>query len=120
MNFKSFIFKLGGTEKPPPDGNTKNVQIVVPLKYLSTFWRTLEIPLINCEMDLFLTWSSACVITNSAGPEIFTITDMKIYVPVLTYQLNINWNLLQQLESGIKRIINWNKYQSKVSIERQN
>ena len=51
----------------PADGNTKDVEIMVPLKYLSNFWRTLEMPLINCEVNFILTWSSTCVITNSTS-----------------------------------------------------
>ena len=62
--FKSTI-KITG--KNPADSNEKEVQIMVPLKYLSNFWRTLERPLINCEVNLTLTWSSTCVITNSTG-----------------------------------------------------
>ena len=46
------------TGNTPADGNTKNVEIIVPLKYLSNFWRTLETPLINCEINLILLWSS--------------------------------------------------------------
>ena len=57
---------------------------MVPLKYLSNFWRTLEMPLINCEVNLNLTWSSTCVITNSNGAATFEITDTKLYVPVVT------------------------------------
>ena len=53
---------------------------MVPLKYLSNFRRTLEMPLINFEINLILTWSSTCVITNSTGE----ITDTKLYVPVVT------------------------------------
>ena len=46
------------------NGNTKEVEIIVPLKHLSNFWRTLEMPLINGKVNLILTWSSSCVITN--------------------------------------------------------
>ena len=46
------------TGNAPADGNTKNVEIIVPLKYLSNFWRTLETPLINCEINLIILWSS--------------------------------------------------------------
>ena len=53
---KSFQFKVKITGKTPDDGNTKDVEIIVPLKYLSNFWRTLEMPLINCEVNLILTW----------------------------------------------------------------
>ena len=53
-SFKSNIKKTG---KNPAGGNTKDVEIIVPLKYLSNFWKTLEIPLINCEVELMLIWS---------------------------------------------------------------
>ena len=52
------------TEKTLNNGNTKEVEIIVPLKHLSNFWRTLEIPLINGKVNLILTWSSSCVVTN--------------------------------------------------------
>ena len=82
---------------------------MVPLKYLSNFWRTLEMSLINCEVNLILTWSSACVVTDSRGVGRFAITDTKLYVPVVTLSTQENTKLLQQLKSGIKRVINWNK-----------
>ena len=44
------------------DGDIENVEIMIPLKYLSNFWRTLEMPLINCEVEIILTWSAGCVI----------------------------------------------------------
>ena len=86
---------------------------MVPLKYLSNFWRTLEMPLINCEVNLILTWSSTCVITNSNGAGTFVITDTKLYAPVMTLSTQENTKFLQQLKSGFKRVINWNKYLSK-------
>ena len=79
-----------------------NVEIIVPLKYLSNFWRTLEIPLINCEVQLILTWSANCVIIytnlNNQVPT-FTITETNIYVPVVTLSTQDNTKLLQQLKS---------------------
>ena len=81
---KSFKSKTKITGKTPNDDNEKDVEIMVPLKYLSTFWRTLEMPLINCEVNLILTWSSTCVITESNGAGTFAITDTKLYVPVVT------------------------------------
>ena len=117
---ESFKFKIKIAGKTPAAGNTKDVEIAVPLKYLSNFWRTLEMPLINCEVNLILTWSSTCVITNSTGAGRFAITDTKLYVPVVTLSTQDNAKLLQQLKSGFKRTINWNKYQPKVSPERRN
>ena len=62
---ESLKSKLKITGNTPNNRNTKDVEIIVPLKYLSNFWRTLEMPLINCEVNLILTWSKDCLITNS-------------------------------------------------------
>ena len=93
---------------------------MVPLKHLSNFWRTLEMLLINCEVNLILTWSKDCVITNSTGEGKFKITDAKLYVPVITLSTQDNAKLLQQLESVFKRTINWNRYQSEPKTYMQN
>ena len=103
---QSFKSKVKITGNTPNNGNTKNVEIVVPLKYFRYFWRTLEMSLINCEVNLILTWSSTYVINNSTG--IFTIADTKRYLPfVTTLSTQDNTKLLQQLTSGTKRTINW-------------
>ena len=73
-----------------------NVEIAVPLKYLSNFWRTLEIPLINCEINVILTWSSTCVITNSKGAGKFAIIDKKLYISVEPLSTQDNSQQLQQ------------------------
>ena len=96
---------------------------MVPLKYLSNFWRTLEMPLINCEVNLILTWSADCVIicTNFANQiPTFTITEATLYVPVVTLSTQDNAKLLTQLKSGFKRAISWNKYLSKPELLRRN
>ena len=67
---------------------------MVPLKYLSNFWRTLEMSLINCEIKLMLIWSSTCVIINSTGVGTFAITNAKLYVPVVTLLTQNNAKLL--------------------------
>ena len=77
-------------------------------------------PLINCDVKLDLTWSSTCVITNSTGAGTFTITDTKLYVPVVALSPQENTKLLQQLKSGFKRVVNWNKYLSKPELLAQN
>ena len=93
---------------------------MVLLKYLSNFWRTLEMRLINYEVNLILTWSSTCVITHSNGAGVFAITDTKLYVPVVTLSTQENTKFFQQLKSGFKRVINWNKYLSKPELLAQN
>ena len=110
---ESFKSKIKITGKARDDDNEKDVEIMVTLKYLSNFWRTLEIPLINCEVNLILKWSSTYVITDSNGAETFAITDTKLYVPVVALSTQENTKLLQQLKSGFKRVINWDKYLSK-------
>ena len=82
----SFNFKAKITGQTGNDG-TEDVEIMVPLKYLSNFWRTLEMPLINCEVNIILTWSSTCVLVATNIPNqnaTFAITDTKLYVPVVT------------------------------------
>ena len=118
----SFNFKQKFTGETGNNG-TKDVEIMVPLKYLSNFWRTLEMPLINCEVNLILTRSSTCVIAavgdaNQAAT--FEITNTKLYVPVVILSTQENTKFLQQLKSGFKRVINWNKYLSKPELLAQN
>ena len=107
-NSESFKSKVKTTGKTPNNGNTKDVEIIVPLIYLSNFWRTLEMPLINCEVNLILTWSKDLVITNSTGEEKFAIIETKLYVPVVTLSTKDNEKLLQQLKSGFKKTIGTN------------
>ena len=106
----------------------------MPLKYLRNFWRTLDIPLINCEVSLALSWSATCVITSlekrlvtaaqgdnatvyddSPTDATFKITDTKLYVPVVTLSAENDNKLLEQLKTGFKRTIKWNKYRSEMS-----
>ena len=63
---KSFDYKTNITGKLEGNNTEKKIEIVVPLKHLSNFWRTLDMPLINCEINLILTWSENCVLTNKA------------------------------------------------------
>ena len=109
---ESFKTKIKITGKTPADGITKDVEIFVPLKNLSNFWRTLEMLLINCEVNLILTWSIDCVVSSATGETKFSITDTKLYVLLVTLSTQDNAKLLQQLKSGFKRITNWNKYES--------
>ena len=114
-SFKPKIKITGKTD----NNNAKNVEIMVPIKYLSNFWRTFEMSLINREVNLILTWSSTCVITNSNGAGTFAITDTKLYVPVVTLSTQENTKFLQQLKTGFKRVINSNKYLSKPELIRR-
>ena len=77
-------------------------------------------PLINCEVNLILTWSNDCVITNSTGEGKFAIIETKLYVPVVTLSTKDNEKLLQQLKSAFKKTISWNKYESRIKTFAQN
>ena len=81
---------------------------MVPLKYLSNFWRTLEMPLINCEISLQLKRSKKCILVagtaNNQNPS-FQINDTKLNVSVVTLSTQENIKLLKKLESGLKRTI---------------
>ena len=77
-------------------------------------------PLINCEVNLILIWSKDCVITNATGEGKFAITETKLYVPVVTLSTKDHEKLLQQLKSGFKKTISWNKYESSIKTFAQN
>ena len=81
------------------------------LKYFSNFCRTLEIPLIKCEINPILTCSESYVISSATSKTKFVITDTKLYAPVVTLSNQDNAKLLEKLRSGFKRIVNWNNYQ---------
>ena len=107
-----------------------NAEVIIPLKHLSNFWKNLN----NCEVELVLTWSKICVLAgmttrNAQGdnPAIvapsgakFKITNTKLYVPVVTLRKETYIKLLEQLKSGLKKTIKWNKYRSQVTIQPQN
>ena len=120
--FYSFKIKEKRTDKTGND-RKKNVEIMLPLKNLSNFWRTLEMPLINCEVNLNLKWfkNFIIVVTDLTDQAItFLIIDTKLYVSVITLSTKDNAKLLEELKSGLERTINWNKYKSKLSTEKQN
>ena len=113
----------------------KEVTIAIPLKYLGNFWRSLDIPLINCEITLILSWYKECVLVGRAfrGPPAsaanrissptstkFEITDCKLCVPVVTLSAENDNKLLEQLKSGFRITIKWNKYMSQMSNQNKN
>ena len=98
-NSASFKYKQKITGSAGNYG-TKNVEIMVPLKYLNNFRRTIKMPLINCEINLILTWPANCVISNAAANQdtTFEITDTKLYVPSVTLSTENNSKLLKELK----------------------
>ena len=104
---------ISGTD----DNNVNNVKLVVPLKHVSSFFRSLEMPSVNYKIDLELAWHEDCMIfsVNAAAGQVvsFMITNTKLYVPVATLSTKDNNNLKKQLNDGFKRTIYWNQYVSK-------
>ena len=125
-NSESFKYEINTTEKTANDGNREEAEFSVPLKYLSNFWKTLDMPLINCGVSLTLTGSKNCVITDertqdsdpNANPPVleiraptdatFTITNTKLYVPAVTLSTEDDNKLLELLKTEFKRTIKWN------------
>ena len=95
-----------------------NVKLVVPLTFVpfSNFFRSLEMPLVNCKVDLELSWTKDCVISsnNAAADNVvsFKNTDTKLYVPIVTLSTKYNSNLTKQLNDGFKRTVYWNEYKA--------
>ena len=83
------ITAAGIPNAPNATVELENAKIVVPLKYLSNFFRSLETPVINCKIYLELNWTKNCVMSSVAGITAFQITSTKLYVPIVTYQLKI-------------------------------
>ena len=129
-NSTSFKYKASLLEKTTDadrnDRSSKNAKIVVPLKYLSNFFRSLELPLINCKIHLQLNWNNNCVMygadtyaggdhaNDNARETTFKIAGSKLYVPIVTLSTNDNVNLTKQLNEGFKRSVYWNEYKSKI------
>ena len=97
-----------------------NVKVVVPLKYLSNFFRSLEMPLINCKIKLNLTWKKECVLSTDAGNAVFIINGTKLYVPVVTLSKEDNKDFIEQQNKGFQRSIYCNKYKAKEKDEDAN
>ena len=99
IGWKNKQVTLGGT---PAVVNTKDIQVALSLKYLTYFCRTLEATLINCKINLLLTWWANCVFTNSTDAGTFLITDVKLYVPVVTLSIQEKFENTTAIESRIQ------------------
>ena len=108
----SFKYKVNLLGNPIVNNNvaTLNVKVVVPLKYLSSFFRLLEMPLINCKIKLNLTWKKECVLSNQRGDAVFIINDKKLYVPVVTFSKEDNKDFIEQQNKGFQRSFHWNEH----------
>ena len=120
---KSFECKKKILGSTPANTSRLDAEVVVPLKYFSNFWRSLNLPLINCELDLDLTWSKKSVIseilrtpqvggdnlvdeTRTTGAT-FKINSTNLYVPVVGLSLNDNIRFLENIKQRFKKIISW-------------
>ena len=114
-NSSSFKYQINLLGNPVVANNVarRNVKVVVPLKYLSNFFRSLEMPLINCKIKLNLTWKKECALSTDAGEAVFIINDTKLYVPVVTLSKEDNKDFIEQQNKGFQRSIYWNKYKAK-------
>ena len=115
-SLKYKIKLLGNIPQVNPDAarvGRLNVKVVVPLKYLSNFFRSLEMPLINCKIKLNLTWKKECVLSTADDDAVFIINDTKLYVPVVTLSKEDNKYFVEQQNQGFRRSIYWNEYKTK-------
>ena len=115
------------------NAGTKDIELAIPLKYLGNFWRALNIPFINCEVSLELECNKNCLITSKEQRDIgggnrgnaptgamLSITNCRLYVPVVTLSKDDEIKLLTNLKSGFKREIIRNKYRSQMTSEAVN
>ena len=132
---KSFEYKTKTIGSTSNDNNILDAEFAVPLEYLSNFWKSLDFPLIKCEIEPDLRWMKNCVISeisriasvasnknaNLSVSEVaatatteatFQINNVKTYVPVVTLSIKDNAKFLENTKQGFKRTISWNKYRS--------
>ena len=102
-NSSSFKYKSNFIGTFPNGGIKNGVKIAVLLKYLNNFRRSLEMPLINCKVELWLTWSKNCMLSSVANDSTFAITDTELYFPVVTLKIEDNTKLSKLLSKGFKR-----------------
>ena len=109
-NAPSFKYKADLIGNAENNGTKNGVKIAVPLKYLSNFWRALEMPLINSKNEISLKWIENCILSSAGTAATFKITDVKLYEPIVTLSAEGNVKLSKLLRDGFKRSIYWNKY----------
>ena len=114
-NSNSFKYKVSLLGNPVVADNIakRSVKVVVPFKYLSNFFRSLEMALINYKIKLNLAWKKECVLPTDAGNTVFIINDTKMYVPVVTLSKEDNKDFIEQQNKGFQRSIYWNEYKTK-------
>ena len=128
-NSSSFKYKVDLLGNPVVVNNVarRNVKVVAPLKYLTNFFRSLEMPLINCKVKLNLTWKKECVLStdaddldNPGNNTVFIINDTKLYIPFVTLSKENNKDFIEKQNKGFQRSIYWNEYKTKEKDEDAN
>ena len=113
----SFDYKsklLGNRTAENKNAVWKNTRTIVPLKYISSFFRSLGMPLINTKLNIQLNCTKHSVISDNAGDSTFKITKTELYVPVVSLNPEDNNKLNQLLDTEFKRKVYWNEYKSKI------
>ena len=110
-SFKYQVSIIGNTVGDRTNCKKDDLKLAVPLKYFSNSWSSLEMPLINCKIQLSLIWYTNCVtIVGNGNAATFTITDTKHYVQIVTLKIEENTKLSKLLNEGFKRSVYWNHY----------
>ena len=140
ITIKSFEYETKLTESTPNNNNILEAEVVVLWKYLSNFGRSLDLPAINFEIEIDLSWSKEFIIPEiSITPRIagnpntkppvqareaikttgatFKIINPKLYVPIVTLSIKDNINLLENTKQSFKRAISRNKYRSEITAQ---
>ena len=139
---KFFKYKTKIVGNTRDNNNRLNAEVVAPLKYLSNFWRSRDLPLIYCEIELDLSWSRYCGISEilrrpavpaipNANPPVPVAAEtetasttfqvnIRLYVPVVTLTINDNTEFLENIKKGFKRTISWNKYRFEITTQPKN
>ena len=130
---KSFEYKTNIIRSTPADNNRLHTKVVVPLKYLSNFWRSMDLLLMKCEIELNLRWTRNCIISeisrtaalggDNLVEETTTIsasfekTNANLYIPAVTLSINNNIKFLKRLKQSFRRTVSLNKYRSGIKAE---
>ena len=113
-SFKCKSNLLGNANVENNNAVWKNAKIIVPLKYISSFFRSLELPLIKTKLYIELNYTKNSVISDNAGAKSFKITKAELYVPVVTLNTEDNNILNKLLDTEFKRKVHWNEYKNKI------
>ena len=113
FNYKAALLRKKENAVANTNSFVKDAKLVVSLKYLSNFWRSLEMPLINCKDYLELNWIEDFILSSAGNSVKSAITDAKLHVPIVTLSTKDSANLTKQLNEGFKRSVYWNSYGTK-------